>query len=108
VPVELDLTAELARTPDRGRLREVFRDFELRDPLRRLEEALEEEGEAETLTAEVERKVSARVRAGVVGDLRKLPPTRRSRSSSGRPTCPRASCCPPTRPGASRRPSPAR
>ena len=31
---------ELARTPDRARLREVFRDFELRDPLRRLEEAL--------------------------------------------------------------------
>ena len=73
VPVDLDLTAELARTPDRGRLREVFRDFELRDPLRRLEEALEDEGEAETLTAEVERKVSARVREGAVGDLRKLP-----------------------------------
>jgi DNA polymerase I len=73
VPVELDLSAELARTPDRGRLREVFRDFELRDPLRRLEEALETEGEAETLTAEVERKVSARVREGTVGDLRKLP-----------------------------------
>lgn len=42
VPVELDLAAELARTPDRSRLRETFRDFELRDPLRRLEEALEE------------------------------------------------------------------
>src|SRR3712207_301639 len=26
VPVELDLSAELSRTPDRGRLREVFRD----------------------------------------------------------------------------------
>ena len=29
-----------AREPDRSRLREVFREFELRDPLRRLEEAL--------------------------------------------------------------------
>ncbi|UGS37470.1 DNA polymerase I [Capillimicrobium parvum] len=38
--VELDITAALAREPDRSRLREVFREFELRDPLRRLEEAL--------------------------------------------------------------------
>src|SRR5688500_15817056 len=43
VPVDLDLSAELVRKPDRSRLREVFRDFELRDPLRRLEEALADE-----------------------------------------------------------------
>ena len=43
VPVELDVNAELARAPDRGRLREVFREFELRDPLRRLEEAFGED-----------------------------------------------------------------
>ena len=41
VPVDLDLEAELAREPDRSRLREVFREWELRDPLRRLEEALD-------------------------------------------------------------------
>jgi len=41
IPVELDLDAELNRTPDRANLRAVFRDFELRDPLRRLEEALD-------------------------------------------------------------------
>jgi DNA polymerase I len=41
VPVDLDLVAEMAREPDRSHLREVFREFELRDPLRRLEEALE-------------------------------------------------------------------
>ncbi|MDP9386085.1 MAG: DNA polymerase I [Actinomycetota bacterium] len=41
VPVELDLVAESAREPDRSRLREEFRRWELRDPLRRLEEALE-------------------------------------------------------------------
>jgi DNA polymerase-1 len=38
VPVEIDLVDEMEREPDRSRLREVFRDFELRDPLRRLEE----------------------------------------------------------------------
>ncbi len=41
VPVDIDLEAELTRTPDRANLRTVFRDWELRDPLRRLEEALE-------------------------------------------------------------------
>jgi DNA polymerase-1 len=41
VPVELDLSAELTRERDRSRLRAIFRDFELRDPLRRLEEALD-------------------------------------------------------------------
>src|ERR687885_322719 len=40
VPVDLDLEAELAREPDRSRLRAAFREWELRDPLRRLEEAL--------------------------------------------------------------------
>ncbi len=40
VPVELDLEAEVTRRPDRAGLREIFREWELRDPLRRLEEAL--------------------------------------------------------------------
>src|SRR5919112_1139512 len=34
------LSDEVVREPDRSKLREVFREFELRDPLRRLEEAL--------------------------------------------------------------------
>ena len=38
--IELDLEAELGREPDRSALRGVFREWELRDPLRRLEEAL--------------------------------------------------------------------
>ena len=42
VPVELDLEAEVTRRPDRAGLREIFREWELRDPLRRLEEALED------------------------------------------------------------------
>ncbi len=40
IPVPVDPTAELTRAPDRSKLRETFRHFELRDPLRRLEEAL--------------------------------------------------------------------
>ena len=40
VPIDLDLEAEFTKTPDRANLRTVFRDWELRDPLRRLEEAL--------------------------------------------------------------------
>jgi DNA polymerase-1 len=41
VPVDIDLEAEFTKEPDRANLRAVFRDWELRDPLRRLEEALE-------------------------------------------------------------------
>src|SRR6476661_7863759 len=41
VPIDIDLEAEFTREPDRTNLRAVFRDWELRDPLRRLEEALE-------------------------------------------------------------------
>jgi DNA polymerase-1 len=41
VPIDIDLEVEFTRTPDRSNLRTVFRDWELRDPLRRLEEALE-------------------------------------------------------------------
>ena len=42
VPVDIDLAAELEREPRRSTLREMFREYELRDPLRRLEEALDE------------------------------------------------------------------
>src|SRR5690242_16383200 len=38
--LELDLEAELGREPDRTNLRAIFREWELREPLRRLEEAL--------------------------------------------------------------------
>jgi DNA polymerase I len=40
VPVELDFEAELGKVPDRTNLRTIFREWELREPLRRLEEAL--------------------------------------------------------------------
>jgi DNA polymerase I len=40
IPLELDLSELVAQEPDRSKLRDTFRLFELRDPLRRLEEAL--------------------------------------------------------------------
>ena len=46
VELDIDLDECIAREPDRSRLREVFREFELRDPLRRLEEELGDENAA--------------------------------------------------------------
>ena len=40
IPIELDLPGLMVQAPDRSKLRDTFRLFELRDPLRRLEEAL--------------------------------------------------------------------
>jgi len=61
--VGLDVGAFAAAEPDRSRLREVFREYELRDPLRRLEEAL---GSAEEAAPrpEAEQALRVRVRAG--------------------------------------------
>jgi DNA polymerase I len=68
IAIDLDIAAEAEREPDRARLREVFREYELRDPLRRLEEAL---GDAELAApapaAEV--ALTARVRSGSPADI---------------------------------------
>ncbi|MCW3009430.1 MAG: polA, partial [Solirubrobacterales bacterium] len=66
--VDLDLEVALAREPDRSRLREVFREFELRDPLRRLEEALGDPDEAAPPPA-ADVSVAAEVREGTLDDL---------------------------------------
>lgn len=50
IPVEIDFHAVLKHAPDRSALRDFFREYELRDPLRRLEEALAE-SDAEALPA---------------------------------------------------------
>src|SRR5918997_3759280 len=73
IPVDLDLHQALARTPDRARLRDFFREFELRDPLRRLEEALGDDAAAPA--PEAERTISATVREATLGDVRTLPAT---------------------------------
>ncbi len=44
VPLDLDPAEEVAREPDRSRIREVFGEFELKDPLRRMEAILGEDG----------------------------------------------------------------
>jgi len=79
VPVaEIDLDALLAAEPDRARLRETFREFELRDPLRRLEEALGE-GDAAAPTPEATDTLEVRARTvapaalgGIGGELAAL------------------------------------
>src|SRR5437763_8203912 len=68
VELDLDIAAEAAHEPDRARLREVFRTYELRDPLRRLEEALGgPERAAPVPTGAVQ--LSARARSGSVSDI---------------------------------------
>ena len=76
--VELDLPAEMGREPDRSRLREVFREFELRDPLRRLEEALELADVAEIPRPETAEARTVPVRRGAA--RRPRAPRRASRS----------------------------
>jgi DNA polymerase-1 len=70
LPVDLDVMQEAARKPDRSKLREVFREFELRDPLRRLEEFLGAEEAAPAPVAET--TVTTRVRAGTLADVARL------------------------------------
>jgi DNA polymerase-1 len=40
IPLDIDLAEYVSQQPDRSKLRDTFRQFELREPLRRLEEAL--------------------------------------------------------------------
>jgi DNA polymerase-1 len=71
--VDFDIVAEAAREPDRSRVREVFREYELRDPLRRLEEALgDPEIAAPAPVAEV--SLTANVRSGAPADIARLDP----------------------------------
>ncbi len=69
--VDLDISVEAAREPDRSRVREVFREYELRDPLRRLEEALgDPDVAAPASTSEV--TLTAVLRAGSPADIARL------------------------------------
>jgi DNA polymerase I len=68
VPVEVDPVAEAAREPDRSKLRQVFREFELRAPLARLEEAFGE-GDAAAPAPVSETTLTARVREGALADV---------------------------------------
>jgi DNA polymerase I len=69
----IDVEAEAAREPDRSRLREAFRRYELREPLRRLEEALGSADEAAPRAAPSDKLALAAVRTGTVADVARLP-----------------------------------
>src|SRR5215211_362745 len=71
IDLDIDLAESIAREPDRSRLREVFREFELRDPLRRLEEALGDEEQAAPRERPSER-IEARARRVQPADLATL------------------------------------
>jgi DNA polymerase-1 len=74
VPVDVDPAQEAAREPDRSKLREVFRQFELRAPLARLEDALAADDQAGVPAAMPTEAATVRVRArqGGVADVRAL------------------------------------
>jgi DNA polymerase-1 len=69
---DVDPGSEVGHEPDRSRLRDVFREFELRAPLARLEEIFGEE-EAAAPAAVTATTVKARVREGTVADLAQIP-----------------------------------
>src|SRR4051812_33887889 len=70
IEFDVDLDHLVADEPDRSRLRDVFREFELRDPLARLEEALGEDGAVpESAPAE---QIAATARQVAAADLASL------------------------------------
>jgi len=71
IPLELDVGEFVSAAPDRSRLREVFREFELRDPLRRLEEALGS-ADAAAPAPVAESALPARVRQGALADVARI------------------------------------
>ncbi len=74
IPLDIDLTEFISSEPDRSRLRDVFREFELREPLRRLEEALGS-AEAAAPAPAAEQAITARVRRATIADVGRLPHT---------------------------------
>jgi DNA polymerase I len=73
IPLDgLDVAEFVSQPPDRSRLREVFREFELREPLRRLEEALGS-ADAAAPAPTAEQTLGARLRTGTLRDIERLP-----------------------------------
>ncbi|MBV9805261.1 MAG: DNA polymerase I, partial [Solirubrobacterales bacterium] len=72
IDVELDLQTFATIAPDRSKLRDTFRRFELREPLRRLEEALGS-ADAAAPAPEAEQALTAQLRTAKVADLSRLP-----------------------------------
>src|ERR1700761_7214771 len=73
IDVELDLQTFASTAPDRSKLRDTFRKFELREPLRRLEEALGS-ADAAAPAPEAEHALTARLKPNAtLKDLERLP-----------------------------------
>jgi DNA polymerase I len=72
VPIEVDLEHSVSSPPDRSRLRETFREFELREPLRRIEEALAEQEEAEVPRSQTEVTIDVRAVEVPASELERL------------------------------------
>jgi DNA polymerase I len=72
IPLDgLDVATFVSQHPDRSRLREVFREFELREPLRRLEEALGSAAAAAPAPV-AEHTIGATLRKGTLMDVERL------------------------------------
>ncbi|MDQ6606606.1 MAG: DNA polymerase I [Actinomycetota bacterium] len=71
IPLDIDLAEFISCEPDRSRLRDVFREFELREPLRRLEEALGS-AEAAAPAPAADQAITARVRQATVADVARV------------------------------------
>ena len=69
IPLDIDLAEYVAHAPDRSQLRDTFRQFELREPLRRLEEALGSADAAAPAPA-AERPLAATAREVTLRDRR--------------------------------------
>jgi DNA polymerase-1 len=74
VALDIDLADYLAREPDRSQLRDAFRRFELREPLRRLEEALGS-AQAAAPAPQVDEALVAKQRQARLRDVSALPAT---------------------------------
>jgi len=74
IPIDFDLGAYVSQPPDRSKLRDTFRQFELREPLRRLEEALgSADAAAPAPTAAPGGRLTAAVREVTLARLDRLP-----------------------------------
>ncbi|HEY2435749.1 MAG TPA: DNA polymerase I, partial [Solirubrobacteraceae bacterium] len=71
IELAFDIPDYVSAPPDRSRLRDVFREYELREPLRRLEEALGS-ADAAAPSPATEQSLTARVRQGSLDDVRAL------------------------------------
>ena len=100
IPLELDLQAFVSSPPDRSKLRDTFRQYELREPLRRLEEALGS-ADAAAPAPEAEQPLTARVREGRPSPTSSALPAHRGRGGGPRPGRQRGRCSPRRRRGAS-------